>query len=150
MRQIKATHKTIVLAGGCFDILHKGHLKFLKAAKKQGGILIVALENDENVRRLKGKTRPVNSQNIRSKNLLKTGLVDNVVLLPTLRTGENYLKMVQTIEPDVIAVTAGDPQMANKQKQAKVVGAKVKVVIERIPGYSTTNLINKKGFVIPA
>ena len=85
----------------------------------------------------------------RAKNLLKTKLVDDVILLPTLKSAEDYLQMVQTIKPNIIAVTAGDPQMENKKKQAKKTGAKVKIVIDRLPGLSTTNLINKK-VVIPA
>lgn len=140
---MKKLSKTIVLAGGCFDILHLGHLRFLKAAKKQGDILIVALENDENVRRLKGKGRPVNSEKIRAENLLKTKLVNQILILPTLKTGEDYLQMVQTIKPNIIAVTAGDPQLKNKQKQAEIIGAKVKIVIQRLSQYSTTKIINK-------
>lgn len=140
---MKKLSKTIVLAGGCFDILHLGHLRFLKAAKKKGDILIVALENDENVRRLKGKGRPVNSQKIRTENLLKTKLVNQVLILPTLKTGKDYLQMVQTIKPNIIAVTAGDPQLKNKQKQAEIIGAKVKIVIQHLSQYSTTKIINK-------
>ena len=136
--------KTIVLAGGCFDLLHQGHLEYLKASKTQGDILIVALENDENVRRLKGKGRPVNSEKIRAENLLKTGFVDKVLILPTLKTAQDYLKMVQGIKPNVIAVTADDPQKENKQKQAEIVGGQVKIVIKRLPGLSTTEIINRR------
>ncbi len=144
MEDLKKKGKAVVLAGGCFDVLHLGHLKFLEAAKKQGDILIVALENDENVRRLKGKDRPINPEKNRAENLLKTKLVDQVLILPTLKTGSDYLKMVQTIKPVIIAVTSGDPQMENKKKQAEIVGCEVKAVIEILPGLSTTRIINYK------
>lgn len=138
---MKKLSKTIVLVGGCFDILHKGHLRFLEAAKKQGDILIVALESNENIRRLKGSDRPVNSRQIREQHLMATGFVDSLFFLPSLPTSTDYLKMVQTIKPDVIAVTKGDPQLKNKQKQAEIIGAKVKVVIKRLPGLSTSEII---------
>jgi len=130
------------LAGGCFDILHQGHIEYLKAAKKQGDILIVGLENDANVTRLKGKGRPINKEKIRAANLIKTRLVDYVIILPTLKTGADYLKMVEIIQPDIIAVTRGDPQITNKQKQAKTIGAKLKIVIDKLPSLSTTKIIN--------
>jgi len=141
VNQLKTEAKSIVLVGGCFDILHQGHIKYLKAAKNQGDILIVGLENDGNVQRLKGEGRPVNSQNIRAENLINTNLVDYVVILPDLKTGEDYLKMVKSISPTVIAITEGDPQTENKQRQADMVGAKLKVVIDRLPGLSTTDFI---------
>ncbi|MFH0863604.1 MAG: adenylyltransferase/cytidyltransferase family protein [Candidatus Gottesmanbacteria bacterium] len=141
IKSLKTNGITVVLVGGCFDILHHGHLEYLKAAKKQGDILIVALENDGNVRRLKGLDRPVNQENIRATNLLNTGLVDYVIILPTLTTGDDYLKMVQTIKPDIIAITKGDPQTQNKQKQAKIIGSQVKTVIDRLPGFSTSRII---------
>lgn len=142
IKQLKQEAKTIVLAGGCFDILHLGHLKFLEAGKSQGDILIVALESDENVRRLKGKNRPINNEKIRAVNLIETGFVDFVIILPTLKTDTDYLSFVKTVSPDIIAITAGDPQFENKQKQAKIVGGKVKVVINRLSDFSTSQLLN--------
>ena len=140
MKKIKS--KTIVLVGGCFDILHRGHLKFLEASKSQGHILIVALESDENVRRLKGEDRPINNEKKRAANLIKTGIVDYVIILPDLKTNNDYLHFVKAVSPDVIAVTAGDPQINNKKYQAKLVGGKVKIVINRLPNFSTTKIYN--------
>lgn len=141
---MKKLSKTIVLAGGCFDILHEGHLKFLEAAKKQGDILIVALESDENVKRLKGTDRPINKEQIRAGNLIKTNLVDYVILLPPFKHGADYLKMVKLVSPDVIAITTGDPKFFSKQKQAETVGAKLKIVINRLPGLSTSEIIKNR------
>ncbi|TSC54063.1 MAG: glycerol-3-phosphate cytidyltransferase TagD [Microgenomates group bacterium LiPW_16] len=142
IKRFKNEAKTIVLAGGCFDILHLGHLKFLEAGKSQGDILIVALESDENVKRLKGQGRPINQQILRAENLNRTGLVDYVLLLPDMRSDTDYLRLVKALSPDVIAVTAGDPQFKNKQKGAKIVGAQVKIVIHHLSGFSTSQILN--------
>lgn len=139
----KATGKIVVLVGGCFDLLHEGHLQFLQAAKKQGDLLLVALESDKNIRRLKGPNRPINKEKLRALNLLKTGFVDQIILLPKLKTDDDYLQMTKIIKPDIIAVTRDDPQLKNKQKQAEIVGAKIKIVIEQIPGYSTTEILKR-------
>ncbi|MCL5095624.1 MAG: adenylyltransferase/cytidyltransferase family protein [Patescibacteria group bacterium] len=143
VKNIKATEKTIVLVGGCFDLLHEGHRRFLQAAKKQGDLLWVALENDKAIRRLKGQDRPINKEKVRASNLLKTGLVDRVILLPELKTDDDYLQMTKIIKPKIIAVTRNDPQLKNKQKQAEIVGAKIKIVIKQIPGYSTTQILKR-------
>ena len=60
---LKKKNKKTIICGGCFDILHIGHIEFLEIAKKQGGFLFVLLENDKNVKKIKGKERPINSQN---------------------------------------------------------------------------------------
>ncbi|MBI5465050.1 adenylyltransferase/cytidyltransferase family protein [Candidatus Gottesmanbacteria bacterium] len=142
VQKLRSTKKTIVLAGGCFDILHLGHLKFLEQAKKQGDILIIALESDENVKRLKGQNRPINKEKPRAANLLKTGFVDYVVILPTSKTDASYLNLVKAVSPDIIAVTAGDPKLSQKQEQAKTIGSQVKVVIDRLLGFSTSQFLN--------
>lgn len=144
IKKLKTTDKTIVLVGGCFDILHPGHLKFLEAAKKQGDVLVIALENDENIRRLKGKGRPVNQENFRAEELVKTGFVDLVIILPSLKTETDYQAMVKIVSPRVIAVSQDDPQIKNKQKQAKLIGGKVVRVISRLRAFSTTRLLDRK------
>lgn len=140
----KIKPRTKVLAGGCFDILHPGHLKFLEAAKKQGEVLIVALESDENIRRLKGKNRPVNPQNVRAKNLASLSFVDYIILLPELKTDKDYTNLVLKIKPEVIAVTKNDPRIKKKKSQAELVGAKVIPVIPYLKEYSTTKILNSQ------
>ncbi len=127
-----------VLVGGCFDILHLGHVRFLKAAKKKG-VLIVALESDVKVRQLKGVGRPIHRQNERAEVLAANSSVDYVVLLPTLSTIEEYENLTKTISPDFIALTQGDPQLINKQKQADKIGARI-ITIPKIPTPSTSQL----------
>lgn len=131
--------KRIVLVGGCFDLIHFGHISFLEAAKSHGNYLLVALESDENVRRMKGESRPIHSQIQRKSMLESLSVVDEVILLPSMTKNEEYFDLVKMIKPAVIALTQGDPHLSHKKDQAESVGAKV-VVIPKIHTPSTSQL----------
>lgn len=139
-KQIKQKSRSIVLAGGCFDILHIGHIQFLKNAKKNGDLLFVLLENDSNVKKLKGRGRPINSQKDRAQILSSTKYVDYVVLLPNMSTDKDYDKLVYELNPDVIAVSQNSPQIIHNLRQAKKINAKILEVVPQIKDFSTTNL----------
>lgn len=128
-----------VLVGGCFDFIHFGHISFLKQAKTYGDSLVVALESDENVKRAKGETRPIHSQDKRKIMLESLSFVDEVISLPPMRTDEEYANLVKDVHPAVIAVTEGDPIMDKKKSQANKVGATL-VVIPKIHTPSTSQL----------
>jgi len=130
-----------VLVGGCFDLIHYGHILFLKKAKEQGDYLIVALESDENVKRRKGENRPIHKQSERAEMLRSLRMVDEVVELPTMTGYEEYLAFVKKVKPDVIAVTENDSQMENKKKQAENIGGTVVVVSPRLEPHSTSRLV---------
>jgi FAD synthetase len=130
----------IVLVGGCFDILHIGHITFLEKAKKAGDYLIVLLESDQAIQKLKGKNRPINSQADRAKILSSLKVVDKVIALPVMKDLD-YDELVKKIKPAVIATTSGDSGIHHKKRAAKLVGAKVKVVTKNIKDQSTTNLV---------
>ncbi|OGH39195.1 MAG: hypothetical protein A3B44_02695 [Candidatus Levybacteria bacterium RIFCSPLOWO2_01_FULL_38_21] len=138
--KLKQQGKQIVLAGGCFDILHLGHIKFLESAKKLGNILFVLVEGDESVKKLKGKNRPINNQNERAKVLAALEVIDYVVLLPQMKTDKDYDKLITQINPDFIAATQDDPNILHKKRQTKLVGGKLKIVTKRIESKSTTKL----------
>ena len=133
-----------VLVGGCFDILHIGHIRFLRAAKKAGDFLTVMLEPDEKLRLMKGKNRPIHAQEMRKEMLLSLSSVDEVVILPSLITYREYLLWVKKIKPEIIAVTQNDPKIEEKRKMAALVGAKLKVVMKRLENYSTTKILDFK------
>ncbi len=118
----------IVLAGGCFDILHIGHVRFLSKAKKMGDFLVVLLENDEKVKKLKGKNRPIFAQEIRAEMLSALHCVDLVVLLPMIENDDDYMGLVMKIKPGIIAVTKNDPRIEKKKRQAKAVGGELRVI----------------------
>ena len=118
----------IVLTGGCFDILHIGHVSFLSEAKKMGDYLVVLLESDRNVKKLKGRDRPVFIQEERAEMLSALASVDLIVLLPTMQKDSDYLNLVMKIKPDVIAVTEDDPHIEKKRYQAKEIGGELRII----------------------
>lgn len=138
---LKKGNRRIVLAGGCFDILHIGHVTFLQKAKASGDTLILLLESDAAIKLLKGEKRPINNQNNRAIVLSAIEFVDFIIPLSKPFTGPDYQKLVSDLKPDIIAVTAGDPNIAQKKQQAKEVGGVVKIVLNQIPEHSTTKLL---------
>ncbi len=134
-------NKKIVLIGGCFDILHFGHVEFIKAAKNEGEILIVLLESDEKIRKMKGNNRPINPSSTRAGALSEQGSVDFIICLNWMTKNEEYDKLIVQIKPSVIALTKGDANKEYRAAQAKKVGAKVVEVIDRIDEISTTILL---------
>lgn len=135
------TNEKIVLVGGCFDILHVGHIRFLQKARSLGDKLIVLLESDKHIKQLKGEGRPINSQKDRAEVLASLEDVDTVILLPPNIKNEDYDAFVKQINPDIIATTKGDPNIKFKERTAVLVGAKVKYVTPMISGYSTSKII---------
>jgi rfaE bifunctional protein nucleotidyltransferase chain/domain len=133
------TKAKVVLVGGVFDILHYGHIHFLKKAKALGDYLIVALESDINVKRLKGEKRPIHDQNQRQEMLESLHFVDRVIILKDEMKDEDYEKLVKIISPQIIAITAGDPIIEKKRKQATGIGATL-VEIPKIKSPSTTQI----------
>ncbi len=131
----------IVLVGGCFDVFHYGHLKFLQAAKKQGDVLIIALEPDEFIVSSK-KRRPVHTQYERAQILASLLIADYIFLLPHFKSDDEYARFTRTIAPHIIAVTKGDLQLKNKKIQAQSVGARLVTVTPVIKDFSTTKIIH--------
>ncbi len=128
-----------VIVGGCFDLLHYGHISFLKKAKDLGDQLIVLLESDEKVKKLKGDTRPIHNQNQRKEMLESLSFVDEVIILPAVTTDQFYTDLVDQIRPDIIAVTQGDPLLEKKRQQAIRFGAQL-IEIPKIHTPSTSQL----------
>lgn len=130
----------VVLVGGCFDILHYGHVQFLSLAKAAGTYLVVALEPDSRILKYKGRP-PIHSQGQRAENLAALRCVDQVVLLPELLDFDGYNALVQWVQPQIIAITAGDPQTDNKQRQAAAVNAVVQVVTPQLGTLSSSQIL---------
>ncbi len=144
MKQDNNERMKKVLVGGCFDLLHFGHIEFLKKAKEQGDYLVVALESDENVRRMKGDARPIHTQAQRKAMLTALSCVDEVISLPTMTSDAEYAKLVTDVHPGVIAVTEGDPVIGKKQQHATTIDARV-AVIPKISTPSTSQLAKLLG-----
>lgn len=137
----KRLGKKVVFTNGCFDILHAGHIKSLEEAKKQGDILVVGLNSDASIKRLKGNDRPVNKLEDRKKVLESLNCVDYVIPFEE----DTPLNLIKLVKPDVL-VKGGD------YKEDEIVGSdfvksyggKV-VIIPLVEGLSTTNIIKKCG-----
>lgn len=140
-KKIKNQRKTIVLAGGVFDILHLGHIKFLENSKKHGDYLFLLLEDDTKARKEKGKGRPIHSQKDRAEILSSLQSVDYIVLLTNMTNNIRYDKIIFQIRPNVIAATYKDPYVEHKKRQAKLINGKVKYVIARINKHSTSKYL---------
>lgn len=140
--KLKKAGKRIVLVGGCFDVLHPGHVIFLEKAKQAGDLLIVLLESDEKIKKLKGVNRPVHTQQERGKVLSALQFVDYLVLLPVMKSDTAYDKLIQSIKPDIIAITAGQASQHQK-RAAKLTGAELKAVTRLIGQHSTSRILDR-------
>lgn len=142
-KKLHGKKSKIVLVGGVFDILHIGHIRFLESAKKEGDFLFVLLESDISVRKKKGIARPLNRQKERSQVLAALIPVDFIIILKGILKDKDYDKIIKQIRPDILATTARDSYIFHKERQAKLVGAKVKTVIKRVKSKSTTGFAEK-------
>ncbi|MCX7941139.1 MAG: D-glycero-beta-D-manno-heptose 1-phosphate adenylyltransferase [Endomicrobia bacterium] len=135
VERLKKQNKIIVFTNGCFDIIHKGHIKLLKKARSLGDVLVVGLNTDASVKKLKGKNRPVNSEIDRAEVLDSIRFVDYVVFFNELTP----YKLITELKPHIV-VKGGD----YKKKEIVGWGIVPKVVrVKLVKGMSTTNLIRK-------
>lgn len=142
--ELSSKNKKIVLAGGCFDILHEGHLEFAKESKRKGDSLFLLLESDENVRRKKGDSRPINNQSVRAKNLAKLKTIDYIILLPLMTNDSDYDTLLSQINPKVITATEGDEELRHKKRQAKKLDAQL-MLIKKFGDISTSRILKENG-----
>lgn len=131
--------RQVVFTNGCFDILHVGHVRYLQEARALGGLLIVGMNSDSSVSRLKGPSRPVQTEKDRAEILAALGCVDFVVLFDD----ETPLDLIRAVQPDVL-VKGGDWPV-EKIVGHDVVRARGGLVrsLRFHPGHSTTTLIDK-------
>ena len=133
----KLKGKKIVLCHGVFDLFHVGHLNHINEAKKFGDILIVGLNSDESVKRLKGKNRPIQSEFHRKNALLDTGYVNQVYIFDD----DTPLELINLIKPDIL-VKGGDytPNEIVGYEEVTSSGGEIRIV-PLTPGFSTTSTI---------
>ena len=137
--QWKVLEKTVAFTNGVFDILHPGHIFSLSQAAKEADYLIVGINSDDSVKRLKGKERPINHQDSRSLILASLLIVDAVIIFEE----ETPLELINAIKPDVL-VKGGDYTIEQIVGAKEVIANGGRVVINPlIEGYSTTGIIEK-------
>jgi D-beta-D-heptose 7-phosphate kinase/D-beta-D-heptose 1-phosphate adenosyltransferase len=132
--RLKAKNKKVVFTNGCFDIIHIGHVRYLKEAKGLGDVLIIGLNSDRSVSSIK-PDRPINSQNHRAEVLSSLEMVDYVVLFDD----ETPYELIKLIQPDVL-VKGGD------WKKGEIVGSDIARETYSLPyveGVSTTGIIER-------
>jgi rfaE bifunctional protein nucleotidyltransferase chain/domain len=141
----RARGEKIVFTNGCFDILHVGHTRYLSAARELGGLLVIGLNSDASVRRLKGPERPVNGELARMEVLLSLRSVDHVVVFEQ----DTPLELIKAVRPHIL-VKGGDwglDQIVGSDfVQAN--GGTV-LTIPFVDGFSTTSIIQRAGGAAP-
>jgi len=136
---IRVTGKTIAFTNGCFDILHEGHIYSLSQAAKEADILIVGLNSDSSVRKLKGEHRPINNEHSRALILASLVLTDAVVVFEE----DTPLELIKVVMPDVF-VKGGDYTIDQIAGAKEVIENGGRIILnEIIKGVSTTGLVEK-------
>ena len=140
LEQVTSTRKTnkkIVFTNGCFDLLHKGHRDLIKQSFSFGDILIVGLNSDESVKRLKGENRPMQNEVERKNVLLSTGYVNDVYIFDD----DTPLELINLIKPDIL-VKGGDYTQNEivGYEEVTSTGGEIRIV-PLTPGFSTTSTI---------
>lgn len=139
VREWRASGETIVFTNGCFDLLHIGHITLLEDCRRFGSKLVVAMNTDRSVSRLKGPTRPIVGENERTRVMAALGSVDLVVLFDE----ETPLRLIQAVMPDVL-VKGGDYTVDTVVGHEDVIAAGGRVeIVPTVPGFSTSNIVKK-------
>lgn len=132
-------NKKIVFTNGCFDIIHLGHIDYLSKAKDLGDILLIGLNTDDSVKRLKGNNRPIKNQRERAVLLASLRFVDGIILF----NEDTPYDLIKKIEPDILI-------KGSDYKKEEIVGADIIkntggeiITIDFLEGYSTTSILNK-------
>jgi D-glycero-beta-D-manno-heptose 1-phosphate adenylyltransferase len=140
-KALRAAGKKVVATNGCFDLLHVGHVRYLKAARARGDILVVGLNGDASVRQLKGPGRPLNSEKDRAEVLAALESVDLIAIFPE----ERATRFIQSVAPDVYA-KGGDYKAETLNSEERAVLERLGTKIDLVPfekGYSTSSLLEK-------
>ncbi|MBC7475336.1 MAG: adenylyltransferase/cytidyltransferase family protein [Candidatus Sericytochromatia bacterium] len=139
INNIKDKNGKIILTNGCFDILHIGHARYLKEAKKLGGYLFIGINSDASVKLLKGESRPINNENDRAELMSYFEFVDYVTIFSE-KTADN---LILNVQPDIY-VKGGDYNKESLPESDTIDQINAEVTfIKLIKGYSTTKSIER-------
>ncbi|MGL4307849.1 MAG: D-glycero-beta-D-manno-heptose 1-phosphate adenylyltransferase [Cetobacterium sp.] len=139
IEELKKQGKKVVFTNGCFDILHVGHLTYLNEAKRQGNILVVGVNSDSSVKRLKGESRPINNEIDRAEMLCGLKAVDYTVIFEE----DTPMELIEELKPS-IHVKGGDYKKEDLPETEVVErnGGEVRI-LGFVQGKSTTNIVKK-------
>ena len=144
IRRMKQAGQRVIIVTGCFDLLHKGHVQFLKRAKANGDILVVGIEDDMRVRAFKGPSRPVNSIIQRVEVMESLAFVDFVFVIsgsPKTKPKRFYANLRRWLGADALAISEGDPDSHAKKEQIEAVGGEL-ITCSFINNTSTTSILH--------
>jgi rfaE bifunctional protein nucleotidyltransferase chain/domain len=130
--------KTVVFTNGCYDILHPGHIRLLERARSLGDLLILALNTDSSVARLKGPTRPLISEGERARMALLLEAVDAV----TFFDEDTPRELIAEVLPDILIKGADWAHFIAGREEVEAAGGKV-MALALEPGFSTTNIVEE-------
>ncbi|MEV7662832.1 D-glycero-beta-D-manno-heptose 1-phosphate adenylyltransferase [Paenarthrobacter sp. NPDC089316] len=139
IQEHRSEGRRIVLTNGCFDVLHRGHTRYLNQAKQLGDVLVVALNSDSSVRQLKGPDRPVNHEADRAAVIAALSCVDHVTIFDT----PTPIPLIELLQPDVYA-KGGDytPEMLQETEAVERYGGTV-TILDYVPEHSTTAVLER-------
>ena len=132
----RAEGKSVVFTNGCFDLLHPGHIRLLEQARSLGDVLVLGLNSDSSVRRMKGPSRPILCETERAEVAGELAAVDAVVLFDE----ETPRELIAALLPDVLVKGADWSHFIAGREEVEAAGGLV-VALELLPGHSTTNIV---------
>jgi len=138
IKNLKAKGKRIVFTNGCFDLLHRGHVRYLEKAKSLGDVLVVGVNSDSSVRKLKGRKRPILPEGERTEILSGLGCVDYI----TIFDEPDPLKLITSLKPNLLVKGADwtREQIVGREVVERLGGELV--IIPFVKGASTSNVID--------
>jgi D-beta-D-heptose 7-phosphate kinase/D-beta-D-heptose 1-phosphate adenosyltransferase len=134
----RASQKTVVFTNGCYDILHPGHVRLLEKSRSLGDVLILALNTDASVARLKGPSRPLISEHERAAMAMALDAVDAV----TFFDEDTPRELIAEVLPDILIKGADWAHFIAGREEVEAAGGKV-IALALEPGFSTTNIIEE-------
>ena len=139
LEKLRKEGKIIAFTNGCFDIIHVGHVRYLREAKKTADVLVLALNSDSSVRAIKGETRPLVGEEERAEILAAFEFIDFITIFEELTP----LELINYLKPDVL-IKGGDwtEEKIVGREEIKKWGGRV-VIIPEVTGKSTTNIVEK-------
>jgi len=139
LEELRKKGKKIAFTNGCFDILHVGHVRYLREAKKSADVLVLALNSDASVRSIKGEKKPLVPEKERAEILAALEFIDFVIIFPELTP----LELINYLKPDIL-IKGGDwpEEKVVGREEIKKWGGRMKIIPE-IKGKSTTNIVEK-------
>ncbi|MFZ1036725.1 MAG: D-glycero-beta-D-manno-heptose 1-phosphate adenylyltransferase [Smithella sp.] len=139
LEKLRKKGKKIAFTNGCFDILHVGHVRYLREAKKTADVLVLALNSDSSVRSIKGEKRPLMNENERAEILAALEFIDFITIFEELTP----LELICCLKPDIL-IKGGDwpEEKVVGREEVKKWGGRVAIIPE-IEGKSTTNIVEK-------